>query len=84
MIQVDALAVVSVLLLAVYLFAGHQSWRLVNIVGAQEDAIQASYRAGKVPWLIYVPFLLLWPLLLLAGQVLNAISSSATTAQTKR
>jgi hypothetical protein len=47
-----------------YLFAGHQSWRLVNILGAEEDALQAEFRAGKTVWPIYLMFVAVWPVLL--------------------
>lgn len=67
----DGCHVVWGLVVALYLYAGHQSWRLVNIVGASEDALQVEFRAGRTPWLLYVGFVAIWPILLCGATVFN-------------
>jgi hypothetical protein len=65
---------ITAITVVLYLYAGHQSWRLVNIVGATEDALQAEFRAGRTPWGLYVTFVALWPILMGGATVFNLIT----------
>lgn len=71
--EMFALLAVYALTALLYVFAGHQTWRLVNIVGAREDAIQAHYRNSGTPWVLYLPFVMLWPVFLAGSHLYNGV-----------